>query len=96
MLNGHSIDTISSLKSCSNIPIRSLRSYYYLGETMVNDRYILCSGTTLGTTDGILAYLERGMNHAADLCDQVCLLFFTHDWICVTRFASLLLASLRV
>lgn len=47
------------------------RSYYYLGETMVDEKYILCSGTTLGTVAGITAYLTQGMGPAADVCNEI-------------------------
>lgn len=42
--------------------------YYDLGESMVNEGNIYCSGTTFGTTAGLLMYLQQGMYPAMDLC----------------------------
>ena len=47
--------------------------YYDLGEAMVNDRQIYCSGTTFGTPLGLRLYLLEGMAPATLACS-------TPDW----------------
>lgn len=42
--------------------------YYDLGESMVSEGQIYCSGTTFATTSGLLLYLHEGMYPAMDLC----------------------------
>ena len=45
--------------------------YYDLGEAMVNDLQIFCSGTTFGTPTGLRIYLNQGMGPATEACSVI-------------------------
>jgi hypothetical protein len=42
--------------------------YYDLGEAMVNEEQIYCSGTTFGTPEGVRHYIAEGLLPAAGFC----------------------------
>jgi len=45
--------------------------YYDLGEAMVNEAQIYCSGTTFGTPEGVRHYIAAGLLPAARFCAQI-------------------------
>jgi hypothetical protein len=45
--------------------------YYDLGEAMVNEEQIYCSGTTFGTPEGVRHYIAEGLLPAANFCAEL-------------------------
>jgi hypothetical protein len=45
--------------------------YYDLGEAMVNEEQIYCSGTTFGTPEGVRHYITAGLLPAAGFCAEI-------------------------